>query len=134
MSSTTNNQRTCVQRTCVSSVNLDTHFYNLDSRKHDVTRVLLRSVSWNHDALSVVRRLYQSENKCVYQVKNETMYHCIHKHVWKHQLWLHFRQFLNQLFTPRFIFVVFQLCLTVKLDNKIRLNVFPLLYSSMGLT
>ena len=65
-------------RTCVSVVKVyryfETHFNNRESCQHDVTRVFSDLSSWKHEALPVVRRLDQSENKRVYELENETTY------------------------------------------------------------
>ena len=69
----------------------------------------------------MVRRLGQSEDERVYEVKKSlyTTSMCENIH-WG---------FLNELlFIPRFISVIFQLCLTIELDNKRKLNVFLLLF------
>ena len=83
--------------------------------------------SWRHKALPVLRRLDQSENKRVYELKNEMTYHCIPPVCVKTlSVAAAHRQFL---FIPRFILVLSCVCLTIKLDNKIKLiHVFLLLY------
>ena len=59
-------------RTCVSVVKVDryfeTRFNNRESCQHDVTRVFSGPSSLKHEALPVVRRLDQSENKRVYEL------------------------------------------------------------------